>query len=60
MENAIYWHGRQVGIDCAGRTLWFSSAPKEAIEAYGLQAPAQMKAVTVDDDIARNLLKVAT
>lgn len=33
MENAIYWHGVQVGIEVAGRILWFTGAPPEAIEA---------------------------
>ena len=59
MENAVYWRGRQVGIECAGQILWFSSAPTEANRAYGPQAGAEVKAVTVDNDIARNLLKVA-
>jgi hypothetical protein len=35
MENAVYWNGRQVGIECDGRISWFSSAPQEAIAAYG-------------------------
>jgi hypothetical protein len=34
MENAIYWQGLQVGIEYAGRILWFPSAPPEAIAAY--------------------------
>lgn len=34
MENAIYWNGRQVGIEAAGRIVWFPSAPAEAIAAY--------------------------
>lgn len=34
MENAIYWKERQVGIEVAGRILWFPSAPQEAITAY--------------------------
>lgn len=34
MENAIYWQGRQVGIEMAGSICWFTSAPKEAIAAY--------------------------
>ncbi|SDH63842.1 hypothetical protein [Paraburkholderia phenazinium] len=59
MENAIYWQGRQVGIECDGRILWFPSAPKEAIDAYGPQGLAADKAVPKDDDTARNLLKVA-
>lgn len=35
MENAIYWHGRQVGIEINGRITWFPSAPREAVDAYG-------------------------
>ncbi len=35
MENAVYWNGRQVGIECAGRISWFSSAQQEGIAAYG-------------------------
>ncbi|MFM0736622.1 hypothetical protein PQQ51_05165 [Paraburkholderia xenovorans] len=35
MENAVYWNGRQVGIECAGRISWFASAPQEAVVAYG-------------------------
>ncbi|MCC8403871.1 hypothetical protein LJ655_18575 [Paraburkholderia sp. MMS20-SJTN17] len=53
MENAVYWDGRQVGIECAGRILWFASAPAQAIAAYGVsrqQPTAQSDAV-----IARNL-----
>lgn len=34
METAVYWDGRQVGIEANGRILWFPSAPREAIEAY--------------------------
>lgn len=34
MENAIYWKGIQVGIEYAGRILWFVSAPADAIKAY--------------------------
>lgn len=34
MENAIYWQGVQVGIETAGRILWFTGAPQEAINAY--------------------------
>ncbi|MBB5508977.1 hypothetical protein [Paraburkholderia atlantica] len=48
MENAVYWDGRQVGIECAGRILWFASAPAQAIAAYG--APHQ-----ADTVVARNL-----
>jgi hypothetical protein len=60
MENAVYWQGRQVGIECAGQILWFSSAPKPAMEAYGPQARAELQTMTVDADIARNLLRVAS
>ncbi|ADG16344.1 conserved hypothetical protein [Paraburkholderia atlantica] len=48
MENAVYWYGRQVGIECAGRVLWFASAPAQAIAASG--APHQ-----ADTVVARNL-----
>lgn len=34
MENAIYWKGRQIGIEYSGRILWFPSATAEAIAAY--------------------------
>jgi hypothetical protein len=59
MENAIYWQGRQVGIECAGQILWFSSAPQPAIEAYGPQARVELQTRPLGADIARNLLKVA-
>jgi hypothetical protein len=53
MENAVYWNGRQVGIECAGRILWFSSAPQEAIAAYG----TRIEPVVVEDTVvARNLV----
>jgi hypothetical protein len=55
MENAVYWNGRQVGIEAAGRVLWFSSAPQEAIAAYG--APRGELAVTEDSVVARNLVR---
>lgn len=32
-ENLIYWHGKPVGIETAGRICWFPSAPRDAIEA---------------------------
>ena len=32
MENTIYWQGRPVGIEVAGRIQWYPSAPREAIE----------------------------
>jgi hypothetical protein len=55
MENAVYWKGRQVGIECAGRILWFSSAPQEAIAAYSVP---QTKPVGIEKDsvVARNLV----
>lgn len=59
MENAVYWNGRQVGIECAGRILWFSSAPKEAIAAYGTQQTTKDKAITEDVFVARNLVVIA-
>jgi hypothetical protein len=59
MESAVYWNGRQVGIECAGRILWFSSAPKEAISAYGTQRTEEGKALTEDVFMARNLVVIA-
>ncbi|MGF6645865.1 MULTISPECIES: hypothetical protein [Paraburkholderia] len=59
MENTIYWHDRQVGIECAGRISWFPSAPTEAIEEYELHAHAEVKAVTVDSDKTASILRVA-
>ncbi len=57
MENAVYWKGRQVGIECAGRILWFASAPQEAVVAYGAR---HTESVHVDDSVlARNLVKTA-
>ncbi|KXU87882.1 hypothetical protein CI15_14310 [Paraburkholderia monticola] len=53
MENAVYWNGRQVGIECAGRILWFASAPAHAIAAYG--ASHQQPAAQADTVVARNL-----
>ncbi|WP_233850915.1 hypothetical protein [Paraburkholderia sp. HD33-4] len=53
MENAVYWNGRQVGIECAGKILWFASAPAQAIAAYG--APHQQPAAPADTVVARNL-----
>jgi hypothetical protein len=53
MENAVYWNGRQVGIECAGKILWFSSAPQEAVAAYGTQ---RTQPVSVENSVlARNL-----
>ena len=54
MENAVYWNGRQVGIECAGRISWFSSAPQEAIVAYSAPQPEQ--ADSADSVVARNLV----
>jgi hypothetical protein len=59
MENAIYWNGRQVGIECAGRDLWFSSAPRNAIAAYGTQRPTEERAVAGDRGMACNLVVIA-
>jgi hypothetical protein len=53
MENAVYWNGRQVGIESAGRISWFTSAPQEAIAAYSPQRAEQAKAG--DTTVARNL-----
>ncbi|MGF6412135.1 hypothetical protein [Paraburkholderia sp. MM5482-R1] len=53
MENAVYWNGCQVGIECAGRILWFASAPAQAIAAYG--APRQQPSAQADTVVARNL-----
>jgi len=60
MENPIYWHDRQVGIECAGRISWFPSAPTEAIEEYELHAHAEVKSVTVDGDKAATIPRVAS
>lgn len=57
MENAVYWKGRQVGIECAGRILWFSSAPKEAVSAYGTQQAVNV--IVADAVVARNLVIAA-
>ncbi|SIT40349.1 conserved hypothetical protein [Paraburkholderia ribeironis] len=54
MENAVYWEGRQVGIECAGRIAWFVSAPQEAITAYG--TPRKQQVVAEDSIVARNLV----
>lgn len=34
MENIIYWKGVAVGIESAGVILWFTGAPREAVNAY--------------------------
>ncbi|CAB3799263.1 hypothetical protein [Paraburkholderia caffeinilytica] len=57
MENAVYWKGRQVGIECAGRILWFSSAPQEAVLAYRMK-PAE-NAIVEDAAVVRNLGVIA-
>lgn len=58
MENAVYWKGRQVGIECAGRISWFTSAPREAVVAYGTQ-PSEP--VSVEQTmLARNLVTTAS
>ncbi|MFM0593973.1 MULTISPECIES: hypothetical protein [Paraburkholderia] len=58
MENAVYWKGRQVGIECAGRILWFTSAPPEAVVAYGTQ---RSEPVSVEQSmLARNLVTTAS
>ncbi|MGF6568326.1 hypothetical protein ABH945_000402 [Paraburkholderia sp. GAS333] len=54
MENAVYWKGRQVGIECAGRISWFSSAPREAIAEYSAPRPKPM--VGEESVVARNLV----
>jgi pyruvate/2-oxoglutarate dehydrogenase complex dihydrolipoamide acyltransferase (E2) component len=54
MENAVYWKGHQVGIECAGRISWFASAPQEAIAAYG--TTRTKPAVVGDSVVARNLV----
>ncbi|RKE34636.1 hypothetical protein B0G76_0651 [Paraburkholderia sp. BL23I1N1] len=53
MENAVYWKGRQVGIESAGRILWFPSAPQEAVLAYGTK-PAE-NVIVEDAVVVRNL-----
>ncbi|WGS49076.1 hypothetical protein LFL96_15045 [Paraburkholderia sp. D15] len=57
MENAVYWDGRQVGIECAGKIMWFSSAPREAIAAY--DTPKTGQANDGDSMAARNLMMTA-
>ncbi len=54
MENAVYWKGRQVGIECAGRILWFPSAPQEAVMAYGTER-VESNVIVEDTVVARNL-----
>ena len=39
MENAVYWKGKQVGIEMAGRISWFPSAPPEAIASLDSRTP---------------------
>jgi hypothetical protein len=57
VENAVYWKGRQVGIECAGRISWFSSAPPEAVAAYA--EPQAKPLVTEDSVVARNLMRTS-
>lgn len=57
MENAVYWKGRQVGIECAGRIMWFTSAPQEAVAAYG--TPQGEPARVEDSVTASNLFVTA-
>lgn len=59
MENAIYWQGRQVGIECDGGILWFPSAPKEAIDMYEPQTLVAGNPLFEGGCTARNLFKVA-
>jgi hypothetical protein len=61
MENAVYWNGRQVGIECDGRISWFPSAPQEAVAAYGDAKRAEGEEVVQRSDpvVARNLDTVA-
>lgn len=54
MENAVYWNGRQVGIECAGWISWFSSAPQAAIAADW--APPLKPVGVADSVVARNLV----
>ncbi|PQV52142.1 hypothetical protein [Paraburkholderia sp. BL21I4N1] len=58
MENAVYWKGRQVGIECAGRISWFTSAPREAVVAYGTQPSEPVSAE--QSMLARNLVTTAS
>jgi hypothetical protein len=57
MENAVYWNGRQVGIECEGRILWFSSAPRQAIAAY---SEPQAAPAIKDPVVARNLVMTSS
>jgi hypothetical protein len=61
VENAIYWQGRQVGLEVNGRTTWFPSAPREAIDAYAEPNPdhAASRQSAADAHIASNLMKGA-
>ncbi|MFL9862960.1 hypothetical protein PQR67_02115 [Paraburkholderia fungorum] len=51
MENAVYWNARQVGIECAGRILWFPSAPREAVLAYDTKDTKPAENVIVEDAV---------
>ena len=39
MENAVYWKGKQIGLEVAGRVTWSASAPLEAIAVLEGRAP---------------------
>nr|WP_025601405.1 hypothetical protein [Burkholderia sp. WSM2230] len=60
MENAVYWNGRQVGIECDGRISWFPSAPPEAVAAYcgKPQTEGERSGATNDSVVARNLVRI--
>lgn len=58
MENAVYWKGRQVGIECDGRISWFPSAPQEAVAAYK-RSNVEQDVATNDSVAARNLVTIA-
>ncbi len=32
MQNLIYWRGIPVGYECAGRVIFYPSAPADAIK----------------------------
>ncbi|MEM5423001.1 hypothetical protein [Paraburkholderia ferrariae] len=57
MENAVYWKGKQVGIEVAGRITWFPSTRPETIEALkrGAFEDESVKATQPSYDNAANL-----
>jgi hypothetical protein len=61
MENAVYWKGRQVGIECDGRISWFPSAPQEAVAAHcgEERSDVEQGVATNDSVVARNLVTIA-